>query len=702
VPNGQQTSHASELDRYLPRSLGRAATLKVRIAEIDKPALQAALLVAVAYYLGAKIGFAFTFQPRPISTLWPPNSLLLAALLLSPVSWWWLLLAAALPAHLAAELQSGVPFTMVMGWFVSNCSEALIGAICIRRLSARPLRFDSFRDVGIFLIFGAFLAPLLSSFFDAALVTLIRWGEGSYWTLVRLRFLSNVLAALTIVPVVMSWAAIGPAAVRSASRLRVAEAVLLLLGLLAVGVLIFDWQEPGPTTTPALLYAPLPFLLWTVVRFGPAGTSTAMLAVVVLATWGATHGQGPFITSSTEENARSVQLFLIALSVPLLLLAAAMEERRKAKEALQVSEQRFSTAFRSCPDPMVIVSLDDGVILDVNARWEAMFGYSRDEAVGHTSVDLDLYVNDAARRTCFSRIASQGGIRDFEVEMRDQSGLVRQAVLAAETVKVGAVPCFIGTIHDVSALRRAERDAREQRQQLTHLTRVALLGQLSGALAHELNQPLTAILSNAQAAQHFLAADQIDPQELGEILRDIVAEDRRAGEVIRKLRALFKRGETQFLLLDVNDLVREVLALAHGDLITRNVAVGTELSERLSPVKADRVQIQQVLLNLILNAAEAMSQNQPDERKLTIETHALIDGGVHVSVRDRGPGIPLDGQQQLFEPFFTTKPEGLGLGLSISRSIVAAHGGRVWGSNNDDRGATFHIVLPPVSAEAVS
>jgi signal transduction histidine kinase len=533
------------------------------------------LLVAATYYLGAKIGLAFTFDPHPISVLWLPNSLLLAALLLTPMSSWWVLLAAALPAHLAAELQSGVPPAMVLGWFVSNSAEALIGAVCIRRFCSGPLRFDSFRDVGVFLLFGAFLAPLLSSFLDAGLVKSIGWGEGKYWQLVRLRFLSNVLAALIVVPFVLTWAE-GLTAIRGASPRRTAEITVLFLCLIVVSVAIFDRHQAGSSTFHALLNAPLPFLLWAAVRFGPRATSTATLVLVLLAIWGATHGDGPFVTSSPEENARSVQFFLIAMCVPVLLLAAALEERRR----------------------------------------------------------------------------------------------------------------------DAIAQRRAETEAKEQRQQLTHLTRVALLGQLSGALAHELNQPLTAILSNAQAALHFLAADRIDPVELREILEDIVAEDQRAGEVIHRLRALFKRGETHRQLLDINELVRETLALAHGDLVARNISVVTDLSAYPFSVKGDRVQIEQVLLNLLLNACEAMSAVASGGRVLTLRTQPLSDGGAQISVADRGPGIPDDDVSRLFEPFFTTKTQGLGLGLSISRSIVTAHGGRLWGGNTAGRGATFYVSLP--------
>src|SRR5215831_12633409 len=308
-----------------------------RFASVSGATWRRALLVAAAYYLGAKLGFAFTFQPHPISTLWLPNALLLAALLLTPVSSWWVLLAGALPAHLAAELQSGVPLTMVLAWFASNCAEALFGAACIRRLCTTRLHFDSFRDVGVFLLFGAFLGPLLTSFLDAGLVTTIGWGQGSYWQLVWLRFLSNILAALVAVPFVVTWAPEGLATFRNVPPRRLAEGAALFACLLVVGVFIFDEQQAGPTTAPALLYAPLPLLLWAAVRFGPKGTSVAILALALLAIWGATHGEGPFVTNSPEENARTVQFFLIAMSVPVILLAAALEERRRAREALERS-----------------------------------------------------------------------------------------------------------------------------------------------------------------------------------------------------------------------------------------------------------------------------------------------------------------------------------------------------------------------------
>jgi C4-dicarboxylate-specific signal transduction histidine kinase len=326
-----------------------------------------------------------------------------------------------------------------------------------------------------------------------------------------------------------------------------------------------------------------------------------------------------------------------------------------------------------------------------------MFGIARAEAVGRTTADLHIYVNDAERRAFLDALSAHGVVWDKEADMRDSAGRLRHAVLSADTAIIDGAPCIITVVRDVTEQRRAEREAEEQRQQLTHLNRVAMLGELSGALAHELNQPLTAILSNAQAAQHLLASDRIDAAELREILCDIADEDRRAGAVIGRLRALFKKGETHVQALDANELVNDVLHLASGDLASRSIDSVMYLSSELPPVRGDRVQLQQVLLNLVMNACEAMSGSEPGVRTLTLRTQRTADGGVQLSVSDNGPGVPADRLDRLFEPFFTTKQQGLGLGLSISRSIVSAHGGRLWAENNSGLGATFHLALPPVA-----
>ena len=249
-----------------------------------------ALAVCIGYYVTAKIGFAFALQPGSVSTLWMPNSILLAALLLVPVRLWWLIILAACPAHFAAELQSEVPTAMVLGWFVSNSVQALIGAGCIYALVKGPLRFDNFRDLSIFLLVGAFLAPFLSSFLDIALIKLNGWGHSSYWDSWRIRFLSNVLATLTLVPVIISWAAGGVRLALRAPTKRFVEAGLLAAGLFGVGSIVFNSPHGVAGLTASLLYWPMPFLIWAAVRFGPMGTSTCLLLVMFLAISGARHG----------------------------------------------------------------------------------------------------------------------------------------------------------------------------------------------------------------------------------------------------------------------------------------------------------------------------------------------------------------------------------------------------------------------------
>src|SRR5262249_46206498 len=215
---------------------------------------------------------------------------------------------------------------------------------------------------------------------------------------------------------------------------------------------------------------------------------------------------------------------------------------------------------------------------------------------------------------------------------------------------------------DITERRQAELEAQQQRQLLTHVTRVATLGELSGALAHELSQPLTSILSNAQAAQRLLTRESVDLAEVQDILKDIVDDDRRAGAVIHRWRTLLRKGETLLQPLDLNEVTSEVLRLAHSELIAHGVTVTTQLAAGLPDVRGDRVGLQQVLLNLIVTAGDAMKLNEAARRHLTVVTAADGAGAIQVAIADRGGGIPADRLERVFEPFFTTKDGGLGLG----------------------------------------
>ncbi len=268
-----------------------------------------------------------------------------------------------------------------------------------------------------------------------------------------------------------------------------------------------------------------------------------------------------------------------------------------------------------------------------------------------------------------------------------------EAIYVPDKDDSGVVRGFYGLVVDVTDRKHAEQEARQTRDELAHAGRIATMGEMAAALAHELNQPLAAILSNAQAATRFLSATNPDLDEVREILRDIADDDARAGEVIGRIRSLVKKDHTDLRPLDLNTILKEVIGLLHSDAVIRGIVVSGELEPDLPNVLGDRIQLQQVLLNLLLNAFDAMRDGHSRDRGVIVRSRQL-DSEVLVTVSDRGPGIPAEEMDRLFEPFRSTKPGGLGMGLSISRSIVASHGGRMWAENNNGCGATFGFALP--------
>jgi PAS domain S-box-containing protein len=252
---------------------------------------------------------------------------------------------------------------------------------------------------------------------------------------------------------------------------------------------------------------------------------------------------------------------------------------------------------------------------------------------------------------------------------------------------------LLGVAVDVTERKIAEMQAAKASAELRHMTRVSMLGQLSAAIAHQLNQPLAAILGNAEAAQKMLGRDKVDLMELREICNDIVSEDHRASQIIGRLRDLYKRGDTKMEPLDLNQLIGETLDLVRPELLARHITVATDLASMLPMVEGSRVQLQQVLLNLALNAADAMSETAIEQRNLTIRTE-VIPANVQMYFVDHGLGIATDDLKRIFDAFWSTKPEGMGIGLAICESIVAVHRGSITAANNAEGGATFCVKLP--------
>jgi len=298
-----------------------------------------------------------------------------------------------------------------------------------------------------------------------------------------------------------------------------------------------------------------------------------------------------------------------------------------------------------------------------------------------------------AKKSLFDAVRTSGTFAD-EFNIRDETGNPIWVQVNAQRVGAGATAGLAGTLRDITDYKSLQHEAEQLRRQVIHLTRVSTIGELSGAVAHELNQPLTAILSNAQAGQRLINRNAASTEEINSILGDIIEDDRRAGAVLARLRNLIRNEHVDFSEIDLNEVVAEVFRLVHSEMIERRVDVVLDCLPVLPTVRADRIQIQQVLINLVRNACDAMAAVRWSEHRLTVKTGRRCDESVVISVADNGTGLSEALRGSLFEPFVTTKRNGMGLGLTISRAIISGHRGEIWFEENPGGGAIFGFSLP--------
>jgi len=367
--------------------------------------------------------------------------------------------------------------------------------------------------------------------------------------------------------------------------------------------------------------------------------------------------------------------------------------RNRAERQFAQSERRLHVITDSLPVLIAYVDRDQRYVFN-NRAYEARFGAQPGSLLGRRIREVlgnELY--EAARPHVERALSGETVTFATGQTLSPRQRRVLEAIYVPDKDDRGVVRGFFAQVVDVTDLKQAEQEARQIRDELAHAGRIATMGEMAAALAHELNQPLAAILSNAQAATRFLRAPNPDLAEVRDILHDIVVDDARAGEVIRRIRSLVKKDRTDMRPHYPNTILKEVIGLLHSDAVIRGIVVLHELAPDLPRIVGDRIQLQQVVLNLLLNAFDAMRDGLSRDRVVIVRSRQ-VDSEVLVTVSDSGPGIPPDDMDRLFEPFRSTKPDGLGLGLSISRSIVTSHGGRMWAENNPKRGATFGFTLP--------
>jgi two-component system, LuxR family, sensor kinase FixL len=686
------------------------------------------LASGACYYVTTRIAWSLCFPDSKVSLFFPPHAILVSILLLVPTRHWWAYTLAAVGSHYFATQQAQWPPLYALHCEAFDAVKSVLVAAGIRMFVKSPFHRITLREAIIFVLFSVIIVPVVTAFWGAAFTVSNHFGA-HYWVEWSNLSISNAVTAIVLVPAILIGVHRLSTKGIKAARGHILEAGFLAVGILVVGYVTFDRLPAGPDTSPALLYAPVPLLIWAAVRFGLGGMSASTLVIAFLAIWGTMHGRGPFLTQTPAENALDLQLFLLMTATPLMLLAVAIDDERRSKEALRVAiddERRSKEALRVAIDDErrskeALRVSEERMSLAVEsaqlALWEwdvandkvwltndgqEFFGFVPGEPIDHATLAGRVHPDDrAARATAIQHALETGGPYESEFRIILPDGSVRWVAARGRRLSrvVNHAPArILGVAMDITRQKQVAVEAQQQREELAHLSRTASLSALSGSLAHELTQPLTSILTNAQAGQRFISQDAPNLVEIRAIFADIVSADVHARSIIERLRTMLRRGHVALQPVSVNECLEELLRITRYDLIARGVSVSNLTASELPPAMTDRVQLQQVLLNLIVNACDAMKSNPPEDRKLTLTT-SIAQNEVRIGVLDCGVGLP-DDVETLFQPFHTTKEDGIGMGLSICRTLVTSHGGRLWAERKAARGAAFYVALPLAREDA--
>ena len=675
------------------------------------------LIFAALFFILQRLTFLLRFSPYERTTVWVPGALTFTALLILPYRMWWqIFIGLCVGAWAAYFGDKQIPAPIALLSAPLHFFTVAVGVRSLHAVNARA-PFATVSSLLRFVVIAGIFVPLMTSVPG----DLVRWGQGAPDSVpVAIRSFLCVALGVTIATpaftlACLQWREGWPALAWP----RWLEISLLGSSLTAISWLVFA-QSPDVNSLPALVYAPVPFLIWAALRFEVLGVAWALLSLAYISTWNAINGRGPFIIGSPDMHVLELQLFLLAVAWPMLFLAVGVTERREAYGQLldqiderRRTEERFRRVVELTPTAILMVGAESRILL-ANRQAETYFGYSSEELLARRFADLfpettaDLAAAGVAVPLTMALpqtqtptphpellARTQASLRSNEHLNLERLGRRRDGTTFPAEVSYSEVELAGRQVTLVVVVDQTERRQAEQvRRDLVHASRLAMLGEFTTGIAHEINQPLGAILSNAEAAEMLL--DQTPPpmDELRRILVDIRNDDLRASHVIQRLRALLRRGETERVPVPLDSVITEVTAILNSEAKRRGLQIQTQIPAEKLTVLGDPIHLQQVLINLLVNGMDAMS-GKPAKSHLEIRLQREDDCGL-LAVRDFGVGLSPELLPRLFERFFSTKPSGMGMGLAISRSLIEEHGGSIWAESQLGRGTTFFVSLPLV------
>jgi two-component system CheB/CheR fusion protein len=664
-----------------------------------------ALLVVVGCLLGAAAGTALRFPVVGAAIWFPPYAVLTAALLATPLRWWWVMVLAAALGNFSPHVTHSGSISFVLLAEVANATRALVAAAGIRLLAGASGRLSTLRGMTMFLVFAAVVAPVIGAFMGAADV-MLHHRATSFWLAWQAWLLSNALTGVTLLPAIvlagrnpMTW-------ITGMGARRFFEAAALSIGLLAIGTSLLDSESAG--ALPISLYGPVPFLLWAAVRFGPAGATAALSAMTIVTIHGAITGRGPFVAAPAADNLLQLQFSLIAISAPMLLLAAVVAENKQAMLELRRGEMQYRTVVEDQTE-LICRFLSDGTYTFVNGAYCRYFGRSQEELLGRTFWMFIPEDDRAAPRRALDSITRERPIATVEHRVVERGGSVRWQQWTNRGLfdREGRLVEYQSVGRDVTDRKRAE----EEHQQLESQRRVEEVlretdrrkDEFLAMLAHELRNPLAPLSFALEIIRSQEPADRRMARAQGAMSRQV----RHLARLVDDLTDISRITQGKITLKqEPLDLAR-VTADAVDNCRTVIDEHGHELTISLphAPVaiRGDSVRLIQIITNLLNNAAKYTRPGGRIELTLTREGSQAV-----LSVRDNGVGIEPEMLPQIFDLFTQGRHGsdathgGLGIGLTLVRRLVALHEGQVEArSLGAERGSEFIVRLPAIEQVAV-